>query len=177
MENHDTLQAQFLLAFDSYNDAIYRFCLIKVSRSEVAQDITQEVFMRYWQSLQKGEVFKNERAFLYAIARNLIVDWYRKRKDQSLDAALESGVDFKGDGAESVTKDSEIAEVITILEKLELEDREILLLRYVEGFSPKEIARLLSQSANVVSVRIHRALKKLQNIMGVESKEDRINLT
>ena len=177
MENHENLQAQFLLAFDSYNDAIFRFCLLKVSRSEIAQDITQEVFMRYWQSLQKGEKFKNERAFLYAIARNLVIDWYRKRKDQSLDIALESGIDFKGDGLESVTKDSEIAEVIAILGKLDPEDQEILLLRYVEGFSPKEIAKLISQSANVVSVRIHRAVKRVQSIMGVESKEQRIDLT
>jgi RNA polymerase sigma-70 factor (ECF subfamily) len=177
MEKNDTLQTQFLASFDAYGDAIYRFCLLKVSRTEVAQDLTQEVFIRYWQSLLKGEDFKNERAFLYTIARNLVIDWYRKRKDQSLDAVLESGIDFKGDGIESVTKDSEISEVLTIIEQLDSVDREVLLLRYVEGFSPKEISKLLSESTNVISVRIHRAIKKVQDSMGIESKHGRLDLS
>ena len=177
MEKTNELQTQFLAAFDAYSDAIFRFCLLKVSKTEVAEDITQEVFIRYWQSMLKGDVFNNERAFLYAVARNLVIDWYRKRKDQSLDASLEAGIDFKGEGSDSVTKDSEISEVLAIIQELDAIDREVLLLRYVEGFSPKEISSLLNESTNVISVRIHRALKKVQETMGIESNKGKLDLS
>ena len=164
---HETLQTQFLGAYDTYNDAIFRFCLLKVSSREVAQDITQEVFMRYWQNLRKGEDFKNERAFLYAIARNLVIDWYRKKKESSLDAIMETGVDFKGDTSKAITEHAEANEVLAVIEQLEETDREVLLLRYVDGFSPKDIAEQIGESPNVVSVRIHRALKKVQELIHV----------
>jgi RNA polymerase sigma-70 factor (ECF subfamily) len=164
---HDTLQTQFLSAFDAYNDAIFRFCALKVSTREVAQDITQEVFMRYWQSLRKGEVLQNERAFLYTIARNLVIDWYRKKKETSLDVIMEAGIDFAGDGPKSITDQAEAQEVLAVIGQLEEDDREVLLLRFVEGFSPKEIAEFRKESANVISVRIHRALKKVQELIHV----------
>lgn len=169
---HDTLQTQFLSAYDSYNEAIFRFCAMKVSTREVAQDITQEVFMRYWQSLRKGEVLQNERAFLYTIARHLVIDWYRKKKESSLDAIMETGVDFKGDGPQSITDNAEALEVLAVIQNLEEHDREVLLLRYVEGFSPKEIAEQLEESANLVSVRIHRALKKVQELIHAPKHND-----
>ena len=162
---HETLQNQFLSAFDAYNDAIFRFCVLKVSTREIAQDITQETFMRYWQSLRKGDVLQNERAFLYAIARNLVIDWYRKKRESSLDVLTEAGIDFVGDGSKSITDQAEVQEVLAVIQKLEEGDREVLLLRFVEGFSPKEIAEMLEESANVISVRIHRALKKVQELI------------
>jgi RNA polymerase sigma-70 factor (ECF subfamily) len=121
--------------------------------------------MRYWQTLRKGEKLKNERAYLYTLARNLIIDWYRKKKESSLDALTESGVDFTGDGLHSVTDKAEVAEVLAMIQALDDESREVLLLRYVEGFSPKEIADQLREPPNTVSVRIHRALKKVQELM------------
>ncbi len=162
---HETLQNQFLSAFDAYNDDIFRFCVLKVSTREIAQDITQEVFMRYWQSLRKGYVLQNERAFLYTIARHLVIDWYRKKKESSLDVLTEAGIDFAGDGSKSITDQAEVREVLAVIQELEESDREVLLLRFVDGFSPKEIAEMLEESANVISVRIHRALKKVQELI------------
>ncbi|MBA3789148.1 RNA polymerase sigma factor [Patescibacteria group bacterium] len=138
---------------------------MKVSSREVAQDITQEAFMRYWQTLRKGDKLQNERAFLYTLARNLVIDWYRKKKESSLDVLSEAGIDFVGDGQKSVTASAEAREILAIMEKLDEDSREVLLLRFVEGFSPKEIALLLNESANTVSVRIHRATKKVQELI------------
>ncbi len=162
---HDTIKAQFLIMYDAYNDAIFRFCLLKVSNRELAQDLTQETFMKYWQVMRKGEVLKNERAYLYTLARNQIIDWYRRKKESSLDVLTEAGIDFKGDGAKSITDTSEAAEVLAVIQQLDEEFREVLLLRFVEGLSPKDIATQLEESANTVSVRIHRALKKVQEKM------------
>lgn len=156
------MKIQFLSAYDAHGDAIFRFCVLKVSNRELAQDLSQEVFMRYWQAIRKGEQFQNERAYLYTLARNLVIDWYRKKKESSLDALAEAGIEFKGDTSKSITDSAEAREALEVIEQLEEGDREVLLLRFVEGFSPKEIAALSGESANAISVRIHRALKKVQ---------------
>jgi RNA polymerase sigma-70 factor (ECF subfamily) len=163
--DHEALKAQFLSAYDAYGNAIYRFCVLKVSSAELAQDLTQEVFMRYWQSLRKGEDLKNERAYLYTLARHLIIDWYRKKKEASLDALTDAGLEFKDETAKSIVSESEVREILAVIETLDEHDRETLLLRFVEGFSPKEIGEVLGESANVISVRIHRALKKVQELI------------
>lgn len=159
------VKADFLRTYDTYADDIYRFCVVKVSSRELAQDITQDVFMRYWQAVREGTIMKNERAYLYTLARNLVIDWYRKKKESSLDALTEQGIDFGTDDHKSIQRSAEHKEVLAVINQLDDDAREALLLRYVEGFTPKEIAAISGESANAVSVRINRAIKKVQHLI------------
>lgn len=157
-----SLRQSFLESFDAYSDAIFRFCLVKTSNKELSEDLTQETFMRYYQALSDGKTMSNERSFLYTIANNLIIDWYRKKKATSLDALEESGFeahDAKADDPESAAA---IAEILAAVEELDEKDREVVVLRFIEGLDPKDIAQILNESANVVSVRITRALGKVK---------------
>lgn len=166
--DQSSMKSQFLNAYDAYGDAIFRFCVLKVSNRELAQDLAQEVFMKYWQTLRKGEKLQNERAYLYTLARNLVIDWYRKKKESSLDVLTEAGIEFQGDTSKSITDSAEAREAFEVIGQLEEGDREVLTLRFVEGFSPKEIADVTGESANTISVRIHRALKKVQELLHTE---------
>lgn len=165
--DHDEMKDAFLRAYDAHGDEIFRFCVMKVTNRELAQDLTQEVFMRFWQQQQRGAVLKNERAFLYTLARNLIIDWYRKKKESSLDAIREQGVDFSGDDHRRIEQDAQMNEVLAVVGQLDEQARDAILLRYVEGFTPKEIAEITGETANAVSVRINRAIKKVQAILDV----------
>jgi RNA polymerase sigma factor (sigma-70 family) len=160
--DHEDSKAFFLETYDAYGNDIYRFCLLKVSRQEVAEDITQEVFMRFWQALREGTELRNARALLYTIARNLVIDWYRKKKETSLDQLEEQGVDFANDDMKRITEFAEHQEVLRVIHELDEPSRDALLLRYVEGMSPREIAVLTGETANAISVRINRAIKKVQ---------------
>ncbi len=152
----------FLEVYGQYADDIFRFCLMKVSRRTVAEDLTQEVFMRFWQQQREGVLIGNERALLYKMARNLVIDWYRKKKEQSLDVLQEEGFEFANEDHRSIEQNAEIREALDIVHGLDEPSREALLLRFVDGFSPREIAALSGESANAVSVRINRAIKKVQ---------------
>ncbi len=167
--DQDETKAYFLQIYDTYADSIYRFCLLKVSNDEVATDLTQEVFTRFWQALREGTVMRSERALLYTVARNLIIDWYRKKKESSLDALAEEGIEFVGEGAREILHAAEMREALAAIEKLDDPSREALLLRYVEGLSPRDIAQLTGESANVVSVRLNRAIKKVRTILRTEA--------
>jgi RNA polymerase sigma factor (sigma-70 family) len=159
--NQKELETIFTTSFADYADAIFRFCMVKVSSVELAEDMTQEVFSRYWQCLRDGKEMTNTRAFLYTIANNMAKDWYKKKKSDSLDTHMESGVQPK-DTTSSPETLAEHAEVLEMIEELEPKDREVLLLKYVEGLPPKEIAEVLNESATTISVRLNRATKRLQ---------------
>lgn len=163
--DQDETKAYFLQIYDAYADDIFRFCALKVSNRELAQDLTQEVFTRFWQALREGTVMRSERALLYTVARNLVIDWYRKKKESSLDAMADSGIEFGGEDADDVTREAEMGEALRIVRGLDEPSRDALLMRYVEGLSPKEIATITGESANAVSVRLNRAMKKVRASM------------
>jgi len=164
--NQENLEKVFIKTFSEYGDAIFRFCMMKVSNVELAEDMTQEVFTRYWQYLRNGKEMSNARSFLYTIANNLAKDWYKKKKTVSLEAQMESGRQPQGEGASPETLAS-YREVLNIVEDMEDKDREVLLLKHVEGFDPKDIAEILEETANVISVRLNRATKRLQQKLHV----------
>ena len=100
--DQEQAKAYFLSIYEKHADEIFRFCFMKVSNKEKAEDLTQDAFMRYWHSLRTGEPIRNDRAFLYTLARNLVIDWYRKKKESSLDVIQEAGIDFAGEGRADV---------------------------------------------------------------------------
>lgn len=162
----ETLETVFMEAFDAYSDAIFRFCVVKVSDIERAEDMTQEVFTRFWKSLKEGKEITNPRAFLYTIANNLAKDWYKKKKSESLDMHLDNGFAPVSKELSPETL-SEYQEVLASMADMEERDREVLYLRFVEGFEPKDIAEALGETANAVSVRLNRAMTKLKQKMNV----------
>lgn len=165
----DQAEAQdyFLTVYDTYADAIFRFVLLKVSDRERAEDISQEVFTRFWEALRKGTVMQNDRALLYTIARNLVIDWYRKKKEASLDALTEDGFEARGTDEVPILEHAQMQEALAAINTLDDLSREALLLRFVEGLPPSEIAALGGESANAVSVRINRALAKVRDYLHV----------
>ncbi len=165
MEHSHTKQ-EFLSAYDMYADAIFRHCFFKVSDREVARDITQDVFTKTWQYLSDNKPVLNMKAFLYKVAGNLVIDYYRKRKTDSLDLKIDEGVQF---ASEEVMggQNAEIGIVIEALQKLPENYREVMRLRYVDDLTPGEIAEITGQSENAVSVKIHRGLEKLKHILHI----------
>ena len=159
----EALKAEFAESFALYGDAIFRFCIVKVTNREQAEDMTQEVFMRYWQYLRDGKEMTNTRSFLYTIANNLAKDWYKKKKSTSLDDRLEAGDEsvLRSDDTSQELL-AEYARVLDVIADMEEGDRTVLLLKYVDGLPPRDIAEILGETANAISVRINRAETRLQ---------------
>lgn len=157
----ESLEMKLLAAYDAHADAIFRYCYFKTSERELAQDMTQDVFLKAWSYMQQKRSVENVRAFLYRIADNLVIDWYRKRKSQSLDALMDEGFEPKDTG-NTIEQQTEISIVLAKLQSMEEHDRKLITLRFVEGLSPKEIGAIVGESENAVSVRLHRTLKKLR---------------
>jgi RNA polymerase sigma-70 factor, ECF subfamily len=158
----DTMEKKFLEAFDKLSDSLFRHCFFRVSNREVAKDMVQDTFMKTWREIYKGQQIENMQSFLYRVANNLIIDYYRKAKSDSLDNLLDNGYDPKGDDAAGIMAVSELSLTMEAMNTLSEKDRRVLVMRHVDGFSPKEIAEEIGETENTVSVRIHRAIQRLK---------------
>ncbi|MFH1192225.1 MAG: RNA polymerase sigma factor [bacterium] len=159
----------FIEVYDLYVEKIYRFIFFKISNHEEAEDLTSEVFIKAWQYAQENKEIKAIPSFLYAIARNKVIDLYRKRskgKTVALDENIDTLKDGKYDIARKIDDDLGIEAISVFLNKLKAEYREALLLRYVDDFSIAEISKILGKKKGTVRVLIHRALEALREIMG-----------
>lgn len=162
-------EKRFLEAFEEYNDALFRHAQIRVSDRERALDLVHDTFTKVWSYVRGGHEVDSFRPFLYKVLNNLIVDEYRKRRESSLDAILaQEGVnegsfnELVENSAEALAATMDGRHAFTLLQTLPDEYREVITLRFVDGLGPKEIAELIEESENVVSVRLHRALKALR---------------
>lgn len=163
--NTAQLKKKFVGTYEEHADALFRFAYYKLSDREKAKDIVQDAFVKFWEYLRADGEVTNPKALLFRIASNAIIDNYRKHKEISLDVLAEDGFD-PGDTAE-VERTVEIADgslALGLLNKLDEPLRHLLMLRYVDGLSVKEIAEITEERENTVSVRIHRALKELKDM-------------
>ncbi len=152
----------FIKAYDDFSNDIFRFTFLKTKNREMALDITQETFTKVWEYIESGKEIGHMRGFLYQIARNLVIDHYRKKTTSSLDWLAEAGFDPASDDREDVD-DFEIKEAMDIIDNLDPKYREPIMLRYMEDLSIKEIAKILDEEENTISVRIHRGLEKIRS--------------
>lgn len=167
----DILKNRFDEVYASNVDAVFRYCVFRIADREIVTDLVQDVFTKYWDSLVQGKDINNDRAFIFTISRNLIIDYYRKKKSLSLDSII----DEVDDSSYILLSDESINNEFTAearmvrdkINQLEPIHKEIIHLRFIEGLKPKDIAGILDVSPNVVSVRLVRALEKLREITGI----------
>jgi RNA polymerase sigma-70 factor (ECF subfamily) len=160
------LETEFLAAFDEHSDALFRHCFIRVRDRELAKDIVQETFTRTWDYLGKGKKVEHLRAFLYRVANNLIVDSSRRKRSTSLDTMIdEDGFEVADENTVNPADIPDARLAMKLLATLDEMYRSVIVLRFIDGLTPKEIAQTLGVTENVVSVRIYRGIEKLKTIV------------
>lgn len=143
-------------------DKIYRYCYFKLQHQQMAEDITQETFLRFLENGSYCERGKKIR-YLYTIARNLCIDAYRRTQTESLPDEDMAGM---GDAPEEeVLRNLAVKNALSQLEK---EEQELLLLRYVQELSVSDICGILEISRFSVYRKTEKALKKLRELLGRE---------
>ena len=152
-------------------DKIYRYCYFKVNNRCLAEDLTQETFLRYF--AQTSYVNRGKQlAYLYTIARNLCIDFYRKpvQADFGGEAFSEGGYGGRWKMAEQLS-DYPMEQVETALQlqmavqTLPMEMQELILLRYVNELSIKEICRITGLSRSSEYRMEKEALKRMKKIL------------
>lgn len=166
--------------YDRYVAAIYRFVYLKLPSKEAAEDVTSETFLRFWQYIQQNNDVSHIRALLYRIARNLVVDMYRKQAGErsmpvtfSQDETsneVETDVSDQNRGRALMETRADLALILAKISRLKEDYQDVLTLRLVDGLSFADIAKVMEKSVGHVRVIHHRALKALDS-MGPNTNE------
>jgi len=156
----------FSQIYDDNIEKIYRFIFLKVSSQDIAQDLCSETFIRAWKSFQdESKKIDNPQAFLYKIARNIIIDHYRERgrTEPMIQAEMVPIMDPSVDLEKNVLDASDLEVVKGAMASVKPEYQDIVTLHYVEDLTVPEIAKILGKSEGNVRVTLHRALKSIKN--------------
>ena len=154
--------------YDIYVNKIYRFVYFKISSKEETEDIVSNVFLKVWSYLieHSDKEIESFSGLIYRISRNAIIDFYRERarhQEYSLDNTL--NLPYEDPKYKEIEIGQEIEQLMQVIKKMKQEYQEVLLLKYVDELSTGEIANILDKTKTSVRVTLHRAKKKLSQMV------------
>jgi RNA polymerase sigma-70 factor (ECF subfamily) len=159
-------QGSFGLIYNHYVSQIYRFVFFKVSVKQVAEDLTHEIFLSAWQNIKnyKQKQFPIS-SWLYQIARNKVIDYYRTdKKNISIDTEDSQEEMLGSEEQASLDIPLAIDKVKSLIKFLKPEYQDVLIMRYVEDLDHKEIANALNKSEGAIRLIQHRAINNLKEL-------------
>ena len=136
-----------------------------ITNKEDAKDLSQEIFIKVYSLLKDYNLQYKFKSWLYKISVNYAIDFLRKKKSGrniSIDPEKIYAIEQKLVRDKECESISEIGEIYRLLEKLSNKYREVLLLKYIEGLDIVQIGEMLNINPVTVRVRLHRAIKILQ---------------
>lgn len=170
MENK---KERFLSLFKEYESKIYNFIYRMTQNEADAEELTQEVFIRVWNGIDDLRSDSSATPWIYRIASNVCLDFFRKNKKELKDEPLEMGDEFLYDAKIPLIEDEiykdKMAECIrSYIIKLPEDYRAVILLHDIDGFKNSEIADMLDISLDAIKIRLHRARVRLRKILSKE---------
>jgi RNA polymerase sigma-70 factor (ECF subfamily) len=164
------LKKQFSKIYDQYIEKIYRFIFLKVNSEEIAQDLTSETFLKGWEAYKEAQnpkskiqKIENPQAFLYQIARNLVIDYYREKgRTQVVSAEYVKITDPRTNLEERALVNSDLDTIRLALVDLKEDYQNVIIWHYLDGLSIQEVAKLLGRTEEATRVLLSRALKTLR---------------
>lgn len=154
----------FEAAYESYAHAIYTFLLYRTHNVEASEDLTSKTFEKAWigrKNFRGGSI----QAWLYRIARNVLIDHWRGHREVAIENIEELQEADEDTTAERLDREAQCIQLNEALTMLPSNMREIVKMRFIEKMSCREVAERLSMTEGNVRVMQYRALKKLRNYL------------
>lgn len=166
--SHDHSYRQFRDYYGKYVKKIYSYLYFRTGRNQdLAEDLTSEVFLKALENFSSFDPTNASfGAWVYAIARNHLIDHYRvSRTSVPLDDISETHAAPQGDLGAQLDNKAHLRVVITAINKLPPNYRDILTLKYLNGFNNTELEQVLGKSQTNIRVLVHRSLAALKDTL------------
>lgn len=148
---------------EKYYPSIYQYCFLHIHDKECAEDITQEIFMKFFEALMKNTDIRKIRSYLYSISGNVIKNYYKKKKE----LLMEQLPDIAQNRLAEIDIRLDIEEAV---DRLPEEIKETAILFFFQELRQKEIADLLNIKLSLVKYRVSVAKKLLSKQLEVDIK-------
>jgi len=163
------LKEIFSQIYDQHIDKIYRFIFLKVNSQELAEDLTSETFLRYWRFIQnpkenKIKKIENHQSFIYQIARNLVIDYYRQKgKIQIISPENINIVDPEQNLERKFDTWADLERVKRALKDLNEDYQNVIIWHYLNDLPIFQVAEMLNKTEGATRVLLFRALSALRD--------------
>lgn len=159
-------QEAFSALYTDFFPKISRFVILRVSHRETAEDLTAEIFVKTWESLQKKEErIASFSSWIFTVARNRIIDYYRTKKSFADLFELENLIEYEDNIVEVMDLEIASKEFLGVLDKLTDDQRQIIRLKFLEGLDNEEIGAIIEKSSGAIRVIQHRAIITLKKLL------------
>lgn len=145
--------------YDNTYKKVWRFIFQLCGSYDLTNDVIQDSYIKFLHKVSDEYNFLQKKVFLYKIANNMLKDYFRKK---AIDKKCIENADFTKSG---VTNNDLKMDMEKFFSKIEIRERELLILAYVEGYSHNEIAEITGKQPASVKVMLFRARKNLLSIM------------
>jgi len=152
--------SQFGLIFQKYGESVFRYLYCHTQQLQESEDITAQTFLIAMESIQQYRCDGHFSAWLFGIARNKLMDYFRQSRHVSSLENIEIPVSC--DSLDGVIRDEEISKLSELLKSLPDEDQELLRLRFVGEMSFPEMSVLLGKKEDTIKKSVYRLIAKLQ---------------
>jgi len=142
---------------------MFRYVYYRVNQKEDAEDLTNDIFVKMLQSLEKQS--GSFLAWLYSIASNRIVDYYRKQDVRKDTSEVGETIEYFESGGKPIENMFVREEIRKGINQLTDEQQEVVVLRFIEGYQANEVAEMLDKSPTAVRQLQYRALKQLRKMI------------
>ncbi|ASV69155.1 RNA polymerase sigma factor SigX [Cytobacillus sp. FSL W7-1323] len=167
--------------YTKYHQDVFQFLFYMVRDRELAEDLMQEVYIRVLKSYDKFEGKSSEKTWLFSIARNVAIDSFRKQKGwkqkiiEKFDWSKQQIKDEHPMPEEVVMQSQEIQMIYRCMEKCSVDQRTVIIMRYIQELSIAETAATLGWTESKVKTTQHRALKALKKNMSDMWEKEGLN--
>ncbi|MDL4840764.1 RNA polymerase sigma factor SigX [Aquibacillus rhizosphaerae] len=166
--------------YDNYHKDLFQFVFYMVKDKQQTEDIVQEVYIKVLHSYETFKGESSEKTWLFSIARHVTIDFFRKqqRKRKRIMDFFdwgEKGHLIKGEDAlpEEITLlNDEMARVYHCLDQCSIDQKSVIILRYIQSFSIEETASTLNWSISKVKTTQHRAMKTIKSLLNDMDREE-----
>lgn len=167
---HNYLETQasicFSLLYDRYAPKIYGKCLAILKDEALAEDATQEIFMKIFLNLSRFEEKAKFSTWIYSITYNFCIDYIRRKHKQGdiFSEDIDKVADLEDDVPDQALMEMETNQLKKVLDQLGTGDRTLLLMKYQDDMSIKEMSDILDKSESAVKMKLKRAKEKAQRL-------------
>lgn len=171
------MKALFNHFYEMYHQDIYNYVFYMVKDRTLTEDIVQEVYIRIIKSYDRFRGDSSEKTWAFSIARHVIFDHFRKQKrkkkhtNETTDLYEIEFIPGSDAAPEEVVIQQENLQLLyRLLDKCNINQKQVVVLRYIQGHSLKETATILNLTVSNVKTLQHRAIKKLKKLLEEEEK-------